>query len=325
MKEKFKNIDEILSNPLFIEWLCDPSEETNAYWTSLSNSDSGQAVLIQEARNIFNGITIDAIQVAPKVQSEVYQAIQNKKNTGQDNTIFLQFLKIAAALLFIVAAISFFLIPKTSYNTDYGITKNLSLKDGTKIVMNANSNLRVDLNADDNQNREVWMDGEAFFEVTSDPEHPFTVHTSRGDIIVVGTKFNVVDTREEFSVYLTEGKIKFEPNKQYQEESINIDVKKRLIFKEAIKGFELETSNDPNILAWKDKQIICDEMSILELSKEIESYYGVKVVIKQSSLADRELNGTLENQSLEELLFIISETFDLNIISNKSSIEFSYN
>ena len=70
------------------------------------------------------------------------------------------------------------------------------LADGTKVWLNADSKLRFPVSFTA-ERREVYLEGEAYFEVAKDSEHPFIVHISRGAIEVLGTGFNVRDYREE--------------------------------------------------------------------------------------------------------------------------------
>lgn len=324
MNRTFKNINDLLADEYFIEWVYDPSEKSNAFWSDISKTSIEHKELIEQAKILLLGLSIEEIQVPSQISSEIRAAIPTPEKDSKQSTIPLHFLKMAAAALLIIAAVGYFFTPQSSYSTDFGKTQQFSLKDGTHVILNANSSLDLSNSGKANLEREVWLDGEAFFDVKSDAQHPFIVHTSYGDIVVSGTRFNVEDTQEQFSVYLEEGEIKFVPNEEYQAETIDIDVKKHLIFNESSNEFELETSNDPNITAWKDLKIVCQEMSLNELSSEIESFYGVNVLIKDNSLADRKFTGTLVNQSLEELLYIVSEAFDLNVKSNKSSIELSY-
>lgn len=322
MQKTYKNIDELLADSYFIEWLCDPTEESDNYWSDLASKDVQLKALIPLAKKSFLNISVETESIDPAIKKSVLQNIQRGRKIRNFNPTTL--LKIAAVFLCVCAVAVYLILPQNDFTTEFGSTMSIDLEDGTQVVLNANSHLRVDTKNLDKSSREVWMEGEAYFNVVSKPSNTFTVHTSRGDITVLGTRFNIEDTKETFSVYLEEGKVKFTPNQEYLAESIDLDVKKRLIFSESSNDFQVQDNKDPNIVAWKEHKIICEEMPLSELSKEIETYYGVDIAFKQKALADRKLTGTLENQSLEELLFIISEAMSLNIHSNEGSIEFSY-
>ncbi len=324
MQKKFNHIDDLLADSYFIEWLCDPTEESDAYWSAQSEINPNLRTLIPFAKNTFNNITVEANEVSNTL---VDTALNEMHRTGKVRIFNFKtaaFLKIAAVLLFFSLAAIYTLLPKNEFSTEYGKTMAVDLKDGSEVILNANSKLSLTNNKGKAIDRQVWVSGEAYFNVLSNPKSPFTVHTSRGDIIVLGTIFNVEDTPESFSIYLEEGRIKFVPKPEYQKQSIELDVKKRLIFSSSNERFELQDNNDPNITAWKEKKIVCQNMPLSELSKEIEAYYGVDVVLKQDALADRELDGILENKSLDELLLIVCEALDIKVISSKNSIEFSY-
>ena len=108
--------------------------------------------------------------------------------------------------------------PALVYNTidiPIGGEYQLVLADGTKVWLNADSKLRFPVSFTA-ERREVYLEGEAYFEVAKDSEHPFIVHISRGAIEVLGTGFNVRDYREEQKTVTTlvQGKVVYRPERQ---------------------------------------------------------------------------------------------------------------
>ena len=91
----------------------------------------------------------------------------------------------------------------------YGKTFHIALSDGTTVYMNAGSSLKFPVQFIKGHNREVTLEGEAFFEVTKDKKHPFVVKTRGVDVRVLGTKFNVSSYKEdaEINTVLVEGSV----------------------------------------------------------------------------------------------------------------------
>ena len=92
-----------------------------------------------------------------------------------------------------------------AYNTlsvPLGGEYQIILSDSTKVWVNADSKLKYPI-AFRSERREVFLEGEAYFEVKKDRQHPFIVHTSRGSVKVLGTGFNVRDYQEEAKVVTT--------------------------------------------------------------------------------------------------------------------------
>src|SRR5690606_15777064 len=96
--------------------------------------------------------------------------------------------------------------------TGYGETRKINLPDGSLVVLNANSELKYESNWQQAPMREVWLQGEAFFEVVKTTEEKqFIVHTGSLDVEVLGTQFNVHNRHQKVQVVLSSGKVKLQP------------------------------------------------------------------------------------------------------------------
>src|SRR5690625_7747302 len=96
----------------------------------------------------------------------------------------------------------------THFTTGESEQKQIRLSDGTSIRFNSNTELIVSGNFADSS-REVWLDGEGYFEVAHHPQNPFTIHTDIAEVEVLGTSFNVrcdVD-RDRAEVTVGEGQV----------------------------------------------------------------------------------------------------------------------
>ena len=111
------------------------------------------------------------------------------------------------------------------YNTlkiPYGKKFEVQLSDGTIVHLNAGTSLRYPVQFVKNQSRQVYLTGEAFFEVSKDKAHPFTVNTQEVNVEVLGTKFNVNSYTEDVStdVVLVEGKVSLYKDKKTAENQV---------------------------------------------------------------------------------------------------------
>ena len=144
-----------------------------------------------------------AVEQAIKQEAPVYQ-IHWKRNA-----------MIAASVLLVICTGIWYFKSGTAtntnlYKTDFAQIKHITLPDGSKVTLNANSELKLSLDWSDKGDRQVWLDGEAYFEVEKKPatHQKFVVHTKDIDVEVLGTKFNVNTRHEKAIVSLEEGKIK---------------------------------------------------------------------------------------------------------------------
>ncbi|HEY6901264.1 MAG TPA: FecR family protein, partial [Puia sp.] len=117
----------------------------------------------------------------------------------------------AACVLGLVAGVySLFLrpVPKSSWSTPYGAIKAVRFPDGTTVIANANTRLFYPTEWKEGKDREVWLEGEAFFHVRRTPtKSRFIVHMGHFDIVVTGTQFNAVNRPGKANVLLQEGSV----------------------------------------------------------------------------------------------------------------------
>lgn len=222
----------------------------------------------------------------------------------------------AASLLLILITAGWFItryfIPgKPELRTDFGQIKENQLPDGTLVTMNANSNLSYSPNWKDGKDREVWLNGEAFFHVSKTPlKSRFIVHTSRFDIMVTGTQFNVVNRREKVNVLLKEGSVvlrsrdgkelNLEPG-DYAEYNCNNQLEKKAVRHETV-------------LAWKEQKLFFVKTPLRELVTIINDQYGVRVKLADIATGDKTISGILPNNNLDVLLKSLEATGDFEVL-----------
>jgi transmembrane sensor len=164
---------------------------------------------------------------------KVEDAIGNEISVRKIN--WLKIVAVAASAVLIVATGVWYFTSNTAdsnlYKTGFAQTKKITLPDGSKVTLNANSELKLSADWSVKGDRQVWLDGEAYFEVEkkSATHQKFIVHTKDIDVEVLGTKFNVNTRHQKAVVSLEEGKIKLSLNgetksvlnKKYKSEVIN--------------------------------------------------------------------------------------------------------
>lgn len=165
----------------------------------------------------------------------------------------------------------------TSISTPSGQRIDMTLQDGSKVWLNSNSTMEYP-NIFRKDNRLVKLSGEAFFDITKDPERPFIIETFACNIEVLGTKFNVEANAadSEFSAALLEGSIKL-TNK-----FTGVDVLLKPGEKAELIHGELKRSKitNPDEYLWTDGIISLQSSSFSELLKRFEKAYDVRFVVK---------------------------------------------
>ena len=239
--------------------------------------------------------------------------------------------RIAASLagfLVIFSGVSFFISdifkdPTVTYQTLYGENATFTLPDSSIVILNGNTRLTHQSDWDGNTMREVWLDGEAFFEVKTkgDSEDTrFVVHTPGMDVEVLGTKFSVFNRDDRANVVLNSGKIKLKIASirdtssvlMMPDEAVEFFRKDNSITKKQVKA-EVLTS-------WRNKVWVFENTPLSKIREMIEYTYGVEVIFKSNVDVNEELAGTIPSENLEVLLEVLAKSSNLHITRNKNQI-----
>lgn len=205
--------------------------------------------------------------------------------------------------------------------TAFGITRTLTLPDGSNVILNGNSQLRYAPKWSSGQTRDVWLSGEGFFRVTHQRNHErFVVHLpNRLNIEVLGTQFNVLARESRAKVVLNNGKIRLDVGQRANDNLVMLpgdlfyaDVKAKVYYRRRV---------DPAVpSAWKDGKLRFNGTTLGEVAQMLEDTYGVTVVIANSDLRQQTLSGTIPNNNIETILNGLSTVFDLHITRQTNRI-----
>jgi len=240
--------------------------------------------------------------------------VESQKNLFQ--RIFTPFMW-AASVVFLMLFGAWVMREKITYktySTAYGQTRSVSLEDGSQVILNANSSLKVPRFGFDTDIRNVLLTGEADFVVTHKTNNQrFVVKTNQNfEVEVLGTEF-VVSTRSKGAkVVLNKGKVQL----RYQEGNTQKQLMMKpgdLVTFNAMKGTELRQIAKPeNHSAWKNQRFIFEETTLAEVAVLFEDNFGIKVEIPEAALAEWTLSGSFTAKNAEELLETLSEASNLS-------------
>lgn len=203
-------------------------------------------------------------------------------------------------------------------NTNEKETLEYTLPDGSKVWLNQSSILRypetfaADL-------REVYLEGEAFFDVSPDVEKPFVIHANNTLTQVVGTSFGLraVKDGDEVIVTVSTGIIRF--STEENSESIEIRQGEQGICEPKQRRLEKNADPDPNLLAWKTRTLVFRQTPLLEVAAVIEDVYHTPISV-DDSVAGLQLTSTFDQLSLEEVIRIIEMTLQIENRTERSGI-----
>lgn len=324
MNKASKHIDQLItrylageasrSEKLLLEnWLA-KSEENQKYF-------DGIKLIYEKASKVYPDIDFNVdkawgdvkgkMKFTPKVEIKV-----QKSEWG--------WLRVAASLVAIIgiSAIIYFsahekevIITTTPVNNlaiaspDSSINKKLP--DSTEVYLNKKSKLTY--NPDyGKKNREVALVGEAYFNATHSVDKPLTVKVENTFIKDIGTAFNIKAYPEEdiIEVYVETGKVIFYSEKNSGLTLVKGDVG---VFNKKSNSFSKKLTVDANILSYKTKYFTFINARLQDVIRQLNSVYAQQISIKNKEIENCTITVTFENESIDTIVNIISETLDLTL------------
>lgn len=235
-----------------------------------------------------------------------------------------------------------------SFEIPIGSKGKTTLPDGTKVWLNAGSKLSYTYDYN-NKSRVVHLEGEGYFDVITNPQKPFIVKAKNIDIKAFGTIFNVKAYREDKEVITTlvRGKVTIE-GADVKNKNFTLMMKPGQCIKyiseiRKATGIDLQENTNRNAVSatlkpinqilkidsvktelftsWKDERWIIENVTLLELLKELERKYGVLFKVNADEIKNYHFSGTIQNESIEQVLAILSYTLPLKYDINRNVIK----
>uniref|UniRef100_UPI003217529A FecR family protein n=1 Tax=uncultured Draconibacterium sp. TaxID=1573823 RepID=UPI003217529A len=205
----------------------------------------------------------------------------------------------------------------------FGQKSNLVLEDGTKVWLNAGSHLAFPQKFD-GKKREVFLEGEGYFEVTENRQKPFLVHTQDINIEVLGTKFGISAYKSDAFIQTTllEGSVLVSENKALFANKVTLAPNQKAIFNS--KNNKLILEDEPNAIAsiaWINGFYPIYNERLDQVLRKLERYYNVSFEFEETLINETlPVSGKLDlKDSINELMTIISQVtkVDYQIVENK--------
>jgi transmembrane sensor len=245
-------------------------------------------------------------------EEEVRQALAKIKQSKSPKRILFKAWKYAA--IFILIAGSTFLLRKTnnykkrSLRVPDGNHASLVLSDGTRITVNGGSELLFPEEFGETTERVVYLkEGEAYFEIAKDPNHPFIVKTTQLKIKVLGTSFSVRDYNNEnhASVSVNSGKIELQGNQLSAGTGSVLDKHTGTYTK-----LDIDTTATT---AWIRGEFIFQDATLQQVLQVLQHRYPVHIVVKDPQLLKHRFTATFRNNTIQSIIA------QLNLMTNKDN------
>jgi transmembrane sensor len=190
--------------------------------------------------------------------------------------------------------------------TAAGQKKHVTLPDGTDIMLNASSTLRIAADFDD-KNRVVFLQGEGWFDVKRNTAKPFIVHTGKVATQVLGTHFNITAYGNDgfIRVSLVQGKVQVDMNNDISKRVI-LDPGKEFVYSKIDGKTLVQDFTVPEITGWKENKLVFNYDSWPDAAKKLSRWYGIKVSLNDNELLHNKLKATFNNIPLTGVMRQIS-------------------
>lgn len=197
----------------------------------------------------------------------------------------------------------------------------INLPDGSIVLLNNNSKLDYPASFK-GKTREVFLTGEAWFDIKSNAKQPFLVHTGSITTRVLGTSFNIraYPVDKEVSVTVTHGRVEVRSKKQ----TLGILKKNQQITIDKIaQTHQQEDVNAEEALAWKKGDLIMDDISFEKAIGQIEEIYNVEVKLENQKLNNCRFTATFLNQaSLDQVLNVLCDLNHASWVQQEQRVYF---
>ena len=331
-------------DPSFQKWVLTDDRKAAEFWESWLKQNPEKYDDIVRAQELIRLLGFQKNYTANEDYLEVWGGIQQHTNeeliTKPEGSFLKPVLKVAAVFgaIAIISALAYLLLGSgqmVTYATEFGKIRSITLPDGSTATLNANSTLRTSEKWDSHQPREVWLEGEAFFNVqevfknlnterdsSSGLPVKFIVHAGLLEVEVLGTQFNVNNRHKETSVVLKSGKVKLNVKAREKTEEIFMEPGEMVAFNEMNYALTKRIVNPDAYASWIDHKLVFEEATLREVARTLEDLYGVKIVFEEDGLAEERFTGSVPYDDIQIVLEAFIKLYDIAVIKKQDSIIF---
>jgi transmembrane sensor len=192
-----------------------------------------------------------------------------------------------------------------------GVKSTIELTDGSKIWLNADSKVQYPASFNGNT-REVYLNGEAFFDIARNPDKPFIIHLSNGTVRVLGTSFNIkaYDNEPVVETSVATGKVAFIPKLKNREkaDTVFLTPNNKVVYRindEKVTTLATVSAEDKG---WTEGKMVFRSTLFRDIAKELERNFGKRVIFKDAEVGNFRLTGSFQNDSLADILFYLARS-----------------
>lgn len=324
-KYKAYSVEELADDADFRAWALNPTTEREAFWQAagkdeqLAKKITAALPLVVNIHRHYSELSPDRTTPDPnfaQLLTNIVRLDQAEQKAKLPQRKISRRWAVAASLAFLLGLGTWWATQSPTqvaenwlvHQTDFGEWKKVTLPDGSLVHLNAKTELKLSANWEEGQDRKVWLEGEAFFEVAKKPstKAKFAVVTNALEVEVLGTMFNVNAKGENTKVFLEEGKIQLKTPNQ------SLALKPNDFIDYTLGQKELAITNQPIATSWKDGTLLLTKKTVGEILKRLEEIYGYTFKVEQTSLLSDKKTLAVPLDKLEVMLPILERTLGVD-------------
>lgn len=352
MQHKYRTVEDLLREESFINYCLRNNDEDIHYWENFIAENPGKKALINEAvqeyRMLFSALAQADLEeqlgsLKQKLTgSEEAPVIELNRTGALRHRFYRRFSSIAVAALAVIA-VGLYLLWKTQrvptpqsetiqYVCKPGERKSFQFPDGTQVILNAGSEIYLNEQYAKNT-REVYLKGEAFFEVQHNAAVPFIVHTASMDVKALGTAFNVKSYNDEHKTEavlvrgLVEVTLKKDNNRKlllHPDEKVlwaepkagettqAASTNKSSLEQGVIKPVKKSDNGELKELAWVQNNLAFEDEAFEEIAYQLNRWYNVNIRFESGDIKQYHFTATFKKEKIEQVLDILKASKKFN-------------
>ncbi len=324
--EKYSSytFSDFIDDDLFINWV-KYGVDVNGRWQEWLNTQPRNLSEYTEARTyVLTIISGDVIKDDAQNQQLVWERVEQSITGTEQRQGTIRRLRvwssIAATTMGLLLGGWWYYNSKVEIATGFGEHRTVILPDNSVVSLNANSQIKYYRAWSWHAVREVWLKGEALFDVKHLNQQPadvkrgeqFVAHAADLNVQVLGTRFNIKYRRDRVLIALLRGKISVSKNGKGSVpylmqpgaavEYDNGQLKKQLI-----------SSLHDKPLAWTEHKMMASGITVAAIIENFEDTYGNRIVVDNPTLLNKQIDGTISVRTRESTLYMLANLLNATV------------
>lgn len=315
-------LDDFLTDDNFQEWVKKDLPKDREFWQKFINAYPDKEKEVGEAYKLLSRLKF----VETPLDQARYRRIWENIQTGAEASgpvirrmsPVKRWLSVAAVIIVLFSLGMWWLNARAiTIQTRGADVRKLALADQSSVTLNANSKLTYRKNFNSTNKREVWLEGEAFFDVTHFVEggavaRPFIVHMETADVDVLGTGFNVKVRGSVTSIMLAHGSVRVRLRNE-SHDTVLLKPGEMLEFTSGRAPILHKGVDSLSITAWRQQRFVFSNTPLDQAIQQIEDFYGCTITVKDSSLLGYRVTASVAAPPAKDLETALSDILNMKV------------